>query len=278
MGDSNADYHDYYGTGKKNIVPAHLSITEGLGLTPDDGWYVSVRGGDLLPDMLIGRLSASTPEAAAQVAAKVMAYENASDYKPVETLFIADDDEPAFENINDELITALPKSISSSKVYLSEAESAKSARRAIVAGINKGMLITNYVGHGNTFYWAAEKIFRDTDIASLENGNKLTFVISLDCYNGFFSHPSKYSLGELFVITPDKGAIGSFAPSGTGYPWEHGILGNSLFSAVFEEGWNVLGAFTTVAKIEAYGNGTTKDLLRSFNLLGDPASRLKTVK
>ncbi len=278
VGDANGDYRDYLGTGKKNIVPVHHSITQGMGLTPDDGWYASVHGNDLLPDMLIGRLSASTPEAAAQVAAKVVSYEKTSDYTPAGALFIADNDESSFEAINEELIAMLPETLSARRVYLSKAESPVSARRAIMNGMNKGMLITNYVGHGHNFYWAAEKIFRSVDIAALENAGKLTFMTSLDCYNNFFSHPVRYSLGELLVITPDKGAIGSFAPSGTGYPWEHNLLGKALFSAVFQDGERVLGSFTTRAKIEAYAQGTSRDLLKCYSLMGDPAARLKTVK
>jgi hypothetical protein len=278
VGDANGDYRDYLGTGKKNIVPPHLSFTAGLGLTPDDGWYVSIRGRDILPDMLIGRLSASTPEAASQVAAKVVAHEEEKGYRPEAALFIADDDETAFEAINEELITTLPKNFSARRVYLSKAKGPGSARRAIVNAINKGMLFTNYAGHGNTFYWAEEKIFRDSDVAALTNAGKLTFVTSLDCFNGFFSHPSQYSLGELFVITPEKGAIGSFAPSGTGYPWEHDLLGKALFSAVFQKGDRILGSFTTRAKIQAYAKGATGDIVKCYSLMGDPASRLKMVK
>jgi len=277
VGDATGDYRGYLATGKKNIVPPHLSITQGLGLTPDDGWYACVAGSDPLPDMLIGRLSASTPKAAAQVVAKILAYEKASDYRPDKALFIADDDEIGFETINEELITILPKSISPRRVYLSQAANPAAAHRAIMNGINRGMLITNYVGHGNAFYWSAEKILQDSDVSSLENAGRLTFVTSLDCYNGFFSHPSSYSLGELLVITPKKGAIGSFAPSGTGYPWEHDLLGKALFSAVFE-GDSVLGSFTTRAKIDAYARGTSRDLLECYGLIGDPASRLKIVK
>lgn len=275
VGDANGDYRDYQGTGKKNIVPPHLSITEGLGLTPDDGWYVSFGADAILPSLLIGRLSANTPEAAAQVAEKVIAYEETVGYQPRAALFVADNDEFSFEFINEELITSLPDGLSPRRVYLSRAASPASARASIINRINSGMLITNYVGHGNAFYWSAEKIFQDSDVALLNNPGKLTFVTSFDCYNGFFAHPSKYSLGELFVITPGKGAIGSFAPSGTGYPWEHDILAKALFSSVFHEGDSIMGSFTTKAKIDAYASGVTPDLLKCYSLIGDPASRLR---
>ena len=66
-GDANGDYRDYLGRGKKNKAPVHLSTTKEIGLTPDDTWYVSVKGDDLLPDMLVGRISGDSAEKVSEV-------------------------------------------------------------------------------------------------------------------------------------------------------------------------------------------------------------------
>jgi hypothetical protein len=112
-------------------------------------------------------------------------------------------------------------------------------------------------------------------IPRLNNGGKLTFLVTLDCLNGYFAHPSYYSISEAFVAAKDRGAIAAFSPSGLGYPSEHMILGNEIFSSVFRDNVWALGAITTQSKINAFANGVSEDVVRIFTLIGDPAVRLK---
>jgi hypothetical protein len=93
--------------------------------------------------------------------------------------------------------------------------------------------------------------------------------------NGYFAYPFNYSLGEEFVVAPNRGAIASFSPSGLGYVWEHQTLGNEVFASIFSHGLRTLGAITTQAKINAFAKGATEDLVKTFTLLGDPATRLR---
>jgi hypothetical protein len=53
------------------------------------------------------------------------------------------------------------------------------------------------------------------------------------------------------------------------------ILGNEIFSSVFLDNVWVLGAITTQSKINAFANGVSEDVVRTFTLIGDPAVRLK---
>jgi hypothetical protein len=137
-------------------------------------------------------------------------------------------------------------------------------------------LLTNYVGHGDVTHWTGDGLFESSDVASLNNGQNLSFVVSLDCLNGYFSQPYNYCLGEEFVAAPDKGAIASFVPSSLGYTWEHALLAGELFDAIFTDHVNVLGVLSTQSKIKAYADGATPDIVKSFVLLGDPVTRLKT--
>jgi hypothetical protein len=274
LGDANTDYRDYLGTGKKNVVPVHLSNTADLGVTPDDNWYVAFEEGNILPQMAIGRIPANSSTMAASVADKIVKYENLITYRPQEGLFVADNNDLAFEELNERLIGHLPTGFGARRVYLRSYANVSTATQAIIADINAGMLLTNYVGHGDVTHWTGDGLFDSTKISQLTNENKLTFVTALECLNGYFSQPFRYCLGEEFVIALKKGAIASFAPSGLGYTWEHDILGNELFASIFEENHNILGAITTQAKIDAFALGATEDLVKTFVLLGDPATRL----
>jgi len=279
VGDANFDYRDYNGSGKKNRAPVHMGITSALGLTPDDNWYVCMDGDDdILPDMFIGRIPGSSAAMAEGIINKIVAYEGLSGYNPGKCLFAADDEEE-FEDVNDTLIGYLPADFSTNKAYLRSYASVDDATNDIIAGIDEGMLITNYVGHGSLTNWAGEYMFQSSDVASLNNENKLSFIIALDCLNGYFSQSesggSLYSIGQEFVLAENKGAIAHFGPSGLSYTWEHEILGKEIFEAIFDQEKNIIGYITTQSKIDAYAGGVSDDCVKMFTLFGDPASGLR---
>ena len=278
VGDANFDYRNYLNWPKKNRVPVHLSVTSLLSLTPDDNWYVAVDGDDVLPDMMIGRIPAANAAAASAMVRKIVDYEALSTYDPKAALFAADWWDPDFAAADESFITYLPADILPRRVYLPTYPTRKDVIRgneAIIAAINNGMFLTTYVGHADPTLWAEEGFFGASDVARLSNTNKLTFVLTLACFNGFFSHPSLYSTGESFVMSKKAGAIASFSTSGYAYSTEFEVLGNTLFSSLFEKGNRVLGNVTIGSKIEAYSKGISTDTVRAFTLFGDPALRLK---
>jgi hypothetical protein len=275
VGDANTDYRDYLGSGKKNQVPVHLTYTSGLGLTPDDNWYVAFGNDGLLPQMFIGRVPGANARAAKATLDKILTYEKASGYHFTNALFAADNGDPTFEQTSEALIGDLSSDYGALRIYLSAYSDISAATRDLINDINAGVLLTTYVGHGDVTDWTGDGLFDPSNLSALNNRKKLTFVMTLDCLNGYFSQPFMYSLGEEFVIASNKGAIASFVPSGLGYTWEHAILGSNIFNAIFQEHQAVLGAITTQSKINAYTQGTTPDLVKTFTLIGDPATRLK---
>jgi hypothetical protein len=282
VGDANFDYRDYYQSGKENRAPLHLGITASLGLTPDDNWYVCMDGDDdIIPDMFIGRIPGSSAAMVEGIVNKIVAYEVLAGYEPRKCLFAADG-EQAFEDVQESLTGYLPSSFSAHKVYLRTYETVDDATNEIISCIDDGMLITTYLGHGSLTNWAGEFLLESSDVAVLDNADSLTFVMALDCLNGFFGQSmpdgSQYSIGQEFVLAEDKGAIAHVAPSGLSYTWEHEILANKVFEAIFEQGKNIVGHITTQSKIEAYAGGVSEDTVTMLTLFGDPATGLKYEK
>ena len=78
IGDGAQDYKNNGHTGSVNYVPSQIVETELLGETPSDNWYVCVNGDDVLPDMLIGRLSAQTPGEVTDIINKIILYDSAA--------------------------------------------------------------------------------------------------------------------------------------------------------------------------------------------------------
>jgi hypothetical protein len=300
VGDADTDYRDYLGTGKKSVVPAYHSITN-IGLTPDDNWYVCLQGEDVLPEMMIGRIPASSPGMVTGLVYKIIAFEESGHPTPARVLLAADNDAIDYEKISDDLITFIPPEFAIDTVYLRLYATVNDATRALLSSLNQGVMIANYVGHGSVTNWAGEMMFESSDIPRLSNRDHLPFVLAMDCLNGYFAQPFSYCLAEELMAAKDKGAIACFASSGLVFLWEHELLDKELFSKIFGSGentlentlWNTpgsitlentlgsiatentLGAITTQAKIAAYAKGASEEMMKTFTLIGDPAMRLR---
>ncbi|MDJ0764304.1 MAG: C25 family cysteine peptidase [Myxococcota bacterium] len=275
VGDANTDYRDYLKTGKENVVPPHLMQT-GLGVTPEDNWYVCMDGEqDILPDMFIGRIPGDSPAMVTALVDKIINYESSDNSVNDQVLFVADDNEPTFERLNDALVDYLPEGFDANRVYLSSYASEAQATWDLLDYLDQGMLITNYVGHGSVTNWAGEYLFESAHIPDLLNQGRLTFVVTMTCLNGYFSHPYYYSLAEALMAAEHTGAIGCFSPTGIGYTWQHEILNKEVFANVFNLKTPDLGSITTQAKIDAYAKGISADMVKTYVLFGDPATKLK---
>lgn len=283
VGEGHINYRDTKKTTKENIVPIHFS-SSAEGLNPDDSWYVSVDGEDILPDMFIGRIPVGTLEKVTELVDKIVRFENSTLDNPRKVLLVADSDDQ-FEMVNDELIDYLPEGFSTDKIYLrSYFEEAGSEEREqkiteatedIISSMNKGIMISNYIGHGVMDRWSGSKgLFKPENVQSLKNKEQLIFALMMTCINGYFADQNKYSLAEEFLLAPG-GAVGAFAPSNVSFLWEDMILGNEVFSNIFEQGNRILGSITTQAKIAAYQRGTSSNVIEMFTLFGDPAVSLK---
>ncbi|MCX8042515.1 MAG: C25 family cysteine peptidase [Desulfobacterota bacterium] len=290
VGDASIDYRDdmgLYAKGAIDYVPTFLYQTNEFGDTPTDNWFACVNGSDYLPDMLIGRISIKNSTDLKNVIAKIKAYEQASPAAWCGNVILAADNESIFESVSDTLATMIPDGFQTKKVYLDTYPSVSSATVDLIGKINAGALITNYAGHGHIDEWAKEYLFhtydqrknntRD-DLTKLTNGDKLTFLITLTCLNGYFPHwIDDYSLAEDFLRVENKGAIACFAPTALGYPSEHGVLARRIFSGLFEDGNNIVGSLVTTAKIGTYTQISSRDIVETFTLFGDPATELKLV-
>jgi len=288
VGDASLDYRDDAGkfaSGNVDFVPTYLFQTDNLGDTPTDNWFACVSGTDPIPDMIIGRLCVKTVEDVTNIIDKITAYEAESAGDWSSRVIFASDNDSQFETASDNLAALLPAAFSPEKVYLSTYATVQAATTDLVSKINAGSLLTAYTGHGSVDNWAGEFLFHTpddkdsaprNDVDRLTNEHGLTFVLTLNCLNGFFPNfLDQYSLAEEFVRAPKKGAIACLAPTGIGYPSDHEVLAEKLFNRLFTDHDNIAGSATYTAKIQAYGQQPSQDILETFTFFGDPATELK---
>ncbi len=281
VGDANQDTLNELGHGI-NYVPTYTFHTSALGETATDNWFVSISGDDPLPDMFLGRLPVRTQAELDAIVKKFNSYQQAPlDGWQRNVLAVADNDSAVFEEASNQLIKKYLDNYSSKKIYLSKYANSETVKQNIIQELNAGAIVTNYTGHGSITNWAGEFVFQSSDVKSLNNPDKLSFVMALNCLNGWFSYYQPFygsddSLAEAFLKADGKGAIGVWAATGLGYTSQHEWLASEFFNNLFKNKETELGILTTAAKIAAVTNsGISKDTLEMFTLFGDPSLRLR---
>ncbi|HEY66083.1 MAG TPA: hypothetical protein G4O02_16085, partial [Caldilineae bacterium] len=279
VGDGTFDMRDYMGTGEPTYIPPYLEFVDPwLGETASDNRFVTIVGDDNLPDMAIGRLPVNSPEEATIMVNKIIDYETnppSGDWDK-QVLFVSDNPDAAgdFYALSDDAAAHIPEGYTINKVYYGQTHTTiDDARTAIVDGINAGQLFVNYIGHSAIQFWAHEKLFRlDTEVPLLNNGGKLPVMLPMTCYDGYFHYPGYPSLEESLVRWNGGGAVAAWAASGLGIAHGHDYLNRGFFDAVFQDGITRLGLATIAGKLNLYTHSTAyRDLIDTFNLLGDPA-------
>ena len=282
VGDAYLDYRDRMGLGKVNYVPSQIIETIVFGETTSDSWYSAVSGDDILPDMFIGRLTARTTHEVDYMVDSIIQYEQrghteaASWHKNV--LLVADDGEPAFESISEQLADRLPFYYTLNRVYANNYPP-NDPTTDIQTAIEDGSVLVNYSGHGEYYRWGkwnAEKdfILQSSDIDAMDNPGRLPIVAVANCLNGFFVGP-QVSMAEAFQHQPGKGAIAVWAPTNLGYPEGHRVLLSEFYTAVFQNDHLTVGAATTVAKINTFAQSFFwGEMIETYVLFGDPATKI----
>jgi hypothetical protein len=155
-----------------------------------------------------------------------------------------------------------------------------SATLALTQTWSQGSLLLTYAGHAAVHRWAHEPFLLNTQLAGLTGTVGLPFLISLDCWDGYWMFPPHYpvsgatdvrSIGEwATTVLTDRGAIAAFGPAGLAYLGPEQEMVRAMYQALFEDGTLQLGPLTQVGR-EAI-SGTY--MARTYTLLGDPAMLL----
>ena len=287
LGDGHYDPKDYLGFGRTNYIPAFLAYTDPWwGETAADNRYVTLIGDDLMPDMMLGRLTVNTLLEATRIVNKIISYEDASLYREWVNgiLSVADDPDGGgnFPQIAENLFADLkPDNYDLDAVhYMVTHTDPIAARSAIVEHMNNGKVLVNYIGHGSYNVWADEPLFSRDQVGLLTNTESLSINLSMTCTDGFFHDPSydfaQYEgLAETVTRSTDAGAIASWSPTGLGIVTGHDYLDRGFLQAYFNlEATTTLGDAVWAGKLNLWQTGSNQDLLDTYTLFGDPALRI----
>ncbi len=270
MGDASFDPRNYLGFGSDDFVPTRIVETFYL-KTASDEW-LSDFSNTGIGQIATGRLPVRTEADAATAIRKITGYESAGNAGPwsKQAMLVADTDSGlGFSTDTKDVKALLPSSVGTNVVDANLLGPA-AARAQILAGINSGQLMVNYLGHGSVEVWGNGDLLADADAATLTNGNRLPVFFIMDCLNGFFHDVYTTSMAESLLLAHDGGAVAVWSSSGLNDAPSQAELDKQLVRALFSAQNPALGDAIRSAKSKV----NVFDVRRTYVLFGDPSMRL----
>lgn len=265
-----------------NYVPVY-------GNPPSDGYFVNMNYGSFVyyPQISVGRLPVYSTEEAQDIVNKIINFES----NPLEPWikkfnFITGGftiaEQTQFITASNTLINSYiepPPTVGSPlRIFRTDTSGQVSYNfeDSIKNTFNRGNLIVNYIGHAATTTW--DNGIRDPNV--LTNGTKTPLVLSMTCYTGKNAHTdADRGFGEKFLYLPNKGAIGFIGTTGWSFfPGGGNTLDTLIYKSFSRDTLRRIGDILRAAETYLKNADTTafpnKNTINSYNLLGDPASKL----
>ena len=282
IGDTHIDIKN-----KPNFVPTIQVQIPGYGSSASDHQFVTFRGEDSFPDMLIGRMPANNRVDIRIFIERTINYETSS---PVgawhKRLLMLAGSDLRFHWQTSQLIShnQLTGRYETQRIYaphtdtptLSDDTAITPIGRRVIDGFNDGASIVNYIGHGGGGRWASSRMldFADPE-QNLTNISQLPLVISMTCYTGSFDE-TKNSLSEELLRSENGGAVAVIGATSIGLLDGDYYLNAEIFDVIFNKQIHNFGAILAQAKTQFLINTPRfLDLAEVFTLFGDPATLLK---
>ena len=281
-----------------SFVPTIQVQIPGYGATASDHQFVTFRGDDNFPDMLIGRIPARHRVDVRVFVERAINYETQAEIGPWQKrLLMLAGTEWIFHTQTNWLIgrnnlaaTYEVKDIfaPTNEGQTFDARVRSPIARQVIDGFNDGAALVNYIGHGGGGIWASSRMLDLEDPEqNLTNIEQLPFVISMTCFTGFFDG-TQNCLAEELLRSQNGGAIAVIGGTSIGLLEGDYALNREIFDVIFGAVGNRaygghalspvrhLGAILGQAKTQFVINAPAYfDLAEVFTLFGDPATRLR---
>jgi hypothetical protein len=274
LGDATYDPRRFQPASWASPLPALWTKTSYL-WTASDPALAAVNGDDLLPDLAIGRLPATTREQAESLVSKLLAWEDSGQGLNGAAVLVADDPDVAgdFEADVADIRASFLGGRPTTTLRLSELGAGM--RPAILGAFDDGASLMSYVGHGGAAVWASENVLNSWDTPSLRAQSRQPLLLTLNCLNGYFVAPSFDSLSEALVKAEGRGAVAALSPSGLSldgpaHQYHRAVMAELVSGAHERLGDALLAAQATYAQ-----TGLMPELLSVYQLLGDPGTRIR---
>ncbi|HIC87844.1 MAG TPA: hypothetical protein EYP04_00325, partial [Anaerolineae bacterium] len=232
---------------------------------------------DLVPELAVGRLPADSPEQLRRMVAKTIVYEQAVDSNWRRRVLLIADGESEYHDFSDRLATDFlsPRGLTIQRVYLRVDQTEYTREQEeIIRLMNDGVGVVDFAGHGSLDVWGKQPLFEGKDVERLHNRARYPILTALTCLTGFFQHPNVPSLAEQLLWAREAGVVAAFVPSSEGVTREQAPVVEAFYRWLLLEDALTLGDAVRAATSELVAaRATTPEMIKTYNLLGDPALR-----
>lgn len=306
VGDGTYDLENNLKTGSRNYIPPYIHP---LDSTSSDDNYVYFGDFGFLDsdtsycdtcedrgyDMMIARWPVRNITELNAAIEKVKSYESSGNYDAWRsTITLVADDEytgDTYEGLTHARQTErlhkyhIPPAFRRNKIYVWEypfdsERNKPGVNDAIVKSVNEGTLLINYVGHGNPDTWAHEHVFnRTTDIAKLNNPDRLSLIFTASCSIGFFDNPVREGMAEELFRFLGGGVIGVIAATRLVYSGENADFNRQVFDVLLgSDNLSICQSLFVGKLLRQYSSGYPQLKIndRKYAFFGDPLLRLGT--
>ncbi|HEX5689393.1 MAG TPA: C25 family cysteine peptidase, partial [Roseiflexaceae bacterium] len=251
VGDGSYDFRDYIGMGEKwtGFLPPYLAdVDPWMREAACDTCYGRLQTDDprdqALPDLMVGRMPASSAAAVGAIVSKTVGYLTAPPPGGwrMTTVALVDnyldqnntpDRAGDFWTFVEGVLGVLPQGMAVQRfIYDPSPGSASRPRHYALPGplrddlfkaLDSGAALFTYVGHANFWQWGFTSANATTsylwylyDADARTNGGKLPILLSLSCLTGYFHEPLLETTDERLLRWPNGGIVASFSPAGQG--------------------------------------------------------------
>lgn len=298
FGEGHYDYKNIL-SDTPNWIPPYESVESNYQIHSfaSDDFFAMLNAGNPRITIAIGRIPARSEEDATAMVDKIIGYETKSPFDPWRNriTFVADDGLTSDGNdgsihtaqAEDLAQNHTPDSFEKDKIYESMYPTVLSAtgrtkpevNKAIVSAINRGTVILNFSGHGNSQLWTHEAIFTQAaDIPQLVNIDRLTFLVAATCNYAEYDVPTEQSAGEQILVMSKGGAVAEVTSSRAVYQYANQQFNNQLYDNLFPRDSTGnpprLGDVMWLTKQVFYATALDDWNAAKYHLLADPTIRL----
>jgi hypothetical protein len=208
---------------------------------------------------------------------KIEAYEAAAPAAWSSLAVLVSDSAQNFANDSSALLAVLPPFHQPQRIDLDSPPPA-GARQTLLADLQSGAGLVNYVGHGGLDQLSSSGLLFASDAAALTNGPMQPILTALTCTINRFELPGLVPLGSTFVSQPGGAAAAVWAPTGISVSDGATLLGQKFYLELGRgqgaSSQRLGDVIQRSLRAFAAAGGDT-DMLRIYELLGDPALLVK---
>ncbi len=277
VGDASYDPKGYLGNMQANRLPSFLIQTGSSGETASDVKFIDSEDNpdkESLVNLAIGRIPAQTEKQVETLVQKIIKYESTqSTDQDASVLAVADGQDASFAEAAKSFLGLFTSGYKTT--LLAPAAGASDIPKQVVENIKQNDFIVAYFGHGSIDMWGKDMLFSTDNVKELSNLKHYPIIMNFTCLTGLFSHPSQESLAETLLWQPDGGAVLVIAPTSLTLASDQSSLSRPLATAIIETPDAAIGPLLQKVRVEMAGmNEGVRDVMNTFLLFGDPATRL----